>query len=510
MTKGTKGAGFPSADLVRAVLKGHSGLGLAFAALLYLICLTGTVAVFANEFQRWENPAAEHMEAMSGEAAQTAYRAVLDRAEGPVEHVLIIMPSEDRPWPAIRVDAKDGSQTSWIADKAGRITGEVRDGWTRFLTRLHINLHLPRSWGGFIVGLAGVALLSSLISGVLAHPRIFRDAFHLRLGGSRRLQEADIHNRIGVWGLPFHLIVSLTGALLGLSTIIIGALGMAVFLGDTAKVYAIFTPPHPVEDARPAPPLDLRPMFAQIAARAPRGRISYLAIEHPVEMGGAAMFEVADGSSRLANADNYAFDRQGRLYHEQKAAENNVGQQILGSLGPLHFGWFGGGTIKIAYSLLGLGLTYLAAGGVTIWLARRRDKGRPALGWERVWTALVWGQPAALTGAAITALFTPSVTLLIWVWAAVGIGALIAAALLPSATLSQAGRAITGTVLIALAAVHPAVLGTADSMALIVDGALGLVGFILLAILVLRIRVVKKMSRPNVDEPDRAGLTVRV
>ena len=510
MTKGTKGAGFPSADLVRAVLKGHSGLGLAFAALLYLICLTGTIAVFANEFQRWENPAAEHMETMSGEAAQAAYRAALARAEGPVEHVLIIMPSEDRPWPTIRVDAKDGSQTSWVADSAGRITGKVRDGWTQFLTRLHINLHLPRSWGGFIVGLSGVALLSSLVSGVLAHPRIFRDAFHLRLGGSRRLQEADIHNRIGVWGLPFHLIVSLTGALLGLSTIIIGALGMAVFQGDTAKVYAIFTPPHPAEDARPAPPLDLRPMFAQITARAPRARISYLAVEHPTEMGGAAMFEVHDGSSRLANADSYAFDRQGKLYHQQKAAENNVGQQILGSLGPLHFGWFGGGVIKIAYALLGLGLTYLAAGGVTIWLARRRDKGRPAPGWERVWTALVWGQPVALTGAAFTALFTSSVTPLIWVWAAVGIGTLAAAALFPSATLSRTGRAITGTLLIVLATAHPAFLGTGDSMALVVDGALALIGLILLAILVLRVSVVKKMSRLNVDESDRGGLTVRV
>lgn len=492
MTKGTKGAGFPSADLVRAVLKGHSGLGLAFAALLYLIYLTGTIAVFANEFQRWENPAVKHMETMSGEAAQAAYRAALDRAEGPVEHVLIIMPSEGRPWPTIRVDVKDGSQISWVADNAGRITGKVREGWTQFLTRLHINLHLPRSWGGFIVGLTGVALLSSLISGVLAHPRIFRDAFHLRLGGSLRLQEADLHNRIGVWGLPFHLIVSLTGALLGLSTIIIGALGMAVFQGDTAKVYAIFTPPHPAEDARPAPPLDLRPMFAQIAARAPRGRISYLAVEHPAEVGGAAMFEVDDGSSRLANADSYAFDRQGKLYHEQKAAQNNVGQQILGSLGPLHFGWFGGGSVKIAYALLGLGLTYLAAGGVTIWLARRRDKGRPAPGWERVWTALVWGQPVALTCAAFAALFTPSVMPLIWAWAAVGIGALIAAALFPSAIVSQAGRAITGTLLIVLAAVHSAFFGTGDSMALIVDGALGLTGFILLATLILRISVPQK------------------
>ncbi|TYC78770.1 PepSY domain-containing protein [Novosphingobium sp. BW1] len=496
MTKVKKSTGFPSSDLVRAVLKGHSGLGLAFAALLYLVCLTGTIAVFANEFQRWENPGAERMQMMSADAVQAAYLGAMERTEGPVEHVLILMPSEDRPWPTLRFDAEDGTQTTWIADGAGRITGKVREGWTKFLTRLHINLHLPQSWGIFIIGLTGVALLSSLISGLLAHPRIFRDAFHLRLGGSRRLQEADLHNRIGVWALPFHITVSLTGALLGLSTIIIGAIGLAVFQGDTAKVYAIFTPPHPAADARPAPPLDLRPLFATVAARAPGERINYLVIEHPTEMGAAAMFEVEDGSSRLANANSYAFDREGKLYYEQKAADNNVGQQILGSLGLLHFGWFGGGVIKIAYALLGLGLTYLAAGGVNIWLARRRDKGRPAPGWESVWTATVWGQPVALACAAFTALFTPLVAPLIWTWGIISIAVLGAAALLPPATLSRFGRAITGALLIVLALAHPAFLGMGDSMALIVDGALGLLGLGLLATVVGQVPMVRKASQP--------------
>jgi len=484
MTKTKKSPGFPSPDLVRAVLKGHSGLGLAFAALLYLVCLTGAVAVFANEFLRWENPGVERMETMSAEAVQTAYRAAMNRTDGPVEHVVVIMPSDDRPWPTLRVDAEDGTRTTWIADSAGRITGEVRESWTHFLTRLHINLHLPQSWGIFIVGLSGVALLSSLISGLLAHPRIFRDAFHLRLGGSRRLQEADLHNRIGVWALPFHITVSLTGALLGLSTIIIGAIGLAVFEGDTAKVYAMFTPPHPAEDTRLAPPIDLRPMFASVAARAPEGQISYLVVEHPTEMGAAAMFAVEQGSSRLANADSYAFDRAGKLYYEQKAAQNNVGQQILGSLGQLHFGWFGGGVVKIAYALLGLGLTYLAVGGVNIWLARRRDKGRPAPGWERVWAATVWGQPVALTCAALVALFTPSAGPLIWTWGAISIAALGAAALFPPVTLSRIGRAATGAILIALAVAHPVLMGPGDPMVWIVNGAVGLIGLGLLATLI--------------------------
>jgi len=482
MTKTKKPASFPSPDLVRAVLKGHSGLGLAFAALLYLVCLTGAIAVFANEFYRWENPDAERMESISADAVQTAYREAMARTAGAVEHVLILMPSDDRPWPTLRVDAEDGTRTTWIANSAGRLTGEMRESWTHFLTRLHINLHLPQSWGIFIVGLSGVALLSSLISGVLAHPRIFRDAFHLRLGGSRRLQEADLHNRLGVWALPFHLTVSLTGALLGLSTVIIGAIGLAVFQGDTAKVYAIFTPPQAAEDTRPAPPFDLRPLFASVAQRAPGERITYLIVEHPTEQGAAAMFEVESSASRIANSDVYAFDRAGTLYYQQQAAQTNVGQQILGSLGPLHFGWFGGGIVKIAYALLGLGLTYLAAGGVNIWLARRRDKGQPAPGWERVWAATVWGQPLALAAAALAASFGPVASLPIWTWAAVSLAALGAAGLLSPASLSRIGRAGSGSLLIVLGIGHLVFFGAHDSMALIVNGSLGLIGLGLLAL----------------------------
>ncbi|MCW2338859.1 putative iron-regulated membrane protein [Sphingobium sp. B2D3A] len=483
-TRQTKkiGAGFPSPDLVRAVLKGHSGLGLAFAALLYLICLTGTIAVFANEFYRWENPQVERMETISADAVQAAYRAAMDRAKGPVEHVYVLMPSKDRPWPTVRIDTEDGTRTTWIVDSTGRITGALRESWTHFLTRLHINLHLPQRWGIFIVGLSGVALLSSLISGLLAHPRIFRDAFHLRLGGSRRLQEADLHNRIGVWALPFHVTVSLTGALLGLSTVIIGAIGLAVFQGDTAKVYAIFTPPHPAEDTRSAPPVDLRPLFAKVAERAPGAPISYLVVEHPTEQGAAAMFEVESGTSRIASNDVYAFDRAGTLYYQQRAAQNNIGQQILGSLGPLHFGWFGGGIVKIAYGLLGLGLTYLAAGGVHIWLARRRDKGRPAPGWERVWAAIVWGQPLALTCAAIAALFTVVGAVPIWTWGTISLAALAAAAVATPASLSGVGRNGTGALLIALAIGHAILFGANDMMALIVDGSLALMGASLLGV----------------------------
>lgn len=465
-------------EFVRAVLKGHSSLGLAFAALIYLVCLTGTIAVFGHEFQRWENPTAPRLETASPGAVQAAYSAATAATGKGVEHVFITMPDADLPRLTVTTDVA-GRRRSWAADERGAIVA-ASTPWTEFLTGLHINLHLPRTIGIFLVGLIGVALLSSLISGLLAHPRIFRDAFHLRLGGSRRLQEADLHNRLGIWALPFHITVSLTGALLGLTTIIVGALGFAMFQGDVSKVYALFVPPHPADNPAPAPPLDLRPMFAQVS-KLTDGRIAYVFMEHPTEMGGAALFNVEDGSNRLSQTDAYTFDRNAKLYFSKKAETNNVGEQVLGSLGVLHFGWFGGGVVKIAYGLLGLGLTYLAASGVTIWLARRRDKGRAAPGWERVWTAVVWGQPVALVAAAGVALVGTgaSMSLALAIWGGVTVAALIAAALVPAALLSRMGKAATAALLIALALAHMVLRGGGDPIAWTVNAILVGVGLVL-------------------------------
>lgn len=458
------------ADFIRAVLKGHSGLGLAFAAAIYLVCLTGTVAVFAHEFQRWELAGTPRLEALSPDAAQRALEGAIARVGGGVEHAYITLPSAELPQALVSVE-KDQVYRAFVADAQGAIVALGDTSWTEFITRLHINLHLPQTWGIFLVGLTGVALLSSLISGLLAHPRIFRDAFHLRIGGSRRLQEADLHNRLGVWAMPFHIIVSLTGAVLGLTTIIVGVLGLALFQGDANKVYALFIPQAPKDDPRPAPLLDLRPMFADVARRTGGERIDMVMLEHPAEMGGAALFYTEKDNGRLHNSDSFAYNRSG-LYHTYKADAAATGQKVLNSLGKLHFGWFGGGFVKILYALLGLALTYLAAGGVVIWLARRRDKRNPAPGFERLWTATIWGQPAALSLVALVAILAGSSgtkTLLVTVWGIATLLSLAFAIRVAPEIISRWLKLAAGVLLIGTGATHAVLRSSSDTIAWTVD-----------------------------------------
>lgn len=439
------------ANFVAAVLKGHSGLGIAFAAAIYLVCLSGSITVFYEDIARWENASAPHVESVSPGAAQHAIEQAAERAGDGLEHINLFMPDETEPLFRVSVDLADGEPSQiWFADENGDLQVDAFYNLSRFIYELHALLHLPSSFGGFVVGMTGVALLSSLFSGVLAHPRIFRDAFHLRLGGSKRLQEADLHNRISVWALPFHFIVSLTGAFLGLVTITVGVLGMAMFDGDTDKIYALFLAPAQPDNPAPAPLLNIAPWFAQLPDV---GMVESVNIEHPKEQGGYAMFILKD-DSLLAGTSTFAYNREGEQVFAQTPADLNVGEQVIGAIGPLHYGWFGGNLVKIVYGILGLGLTYLAVGGINIWLARRRDKGRPAPGWERVWAAIVWGQPVALSACAAVAVMGVSVGWLLALWCGVSVALIISAAFLSADAINRSSKLLTGAMLIVLGLWH--------------------------------------------------------
>jgi uncharacterized iron-regulated membrane protein len=473
------------AEFVRAMLAGHSALGLAFAALIYLVCFSGSIAVFTQEYGRWEQPAGPVLHAVTPQAADAAYRAVL--AKNPKAHDLFVrLPEPAYPRLSVHGDDAKGGEHTWFADASGKVVAEQSTPWMTFQAELHTVLHLPRAWGGFIVGLTGVALLSSLISGVLSHPRVFKDAFAFRWGGSKRLQEADLHNRISVWGLPFHLVVSLTGAFLGLTVIIVGVLAVATFKGDTSKAYALFRGPTVKDDPRPAAqPFDVAAALTSLQARYPDGRANYLYIEHPTEMGQHAGVNVVhDG--RLSRGETVVVDGAGKILGEVGYESGSVGMRVLSTMTPLHFGWFGGWPVKVAYLLLGLGLTAVTSSGVAIWLARRRDKGRPAPRWERVWIAFVWSQPVAYAFSALVALLAPTPPP-VAVWGLATLAACASAIVGTPAGISIALRRIAAGLIALVAVAHAGFHfgNMIDPVGWIIDAAL-LITAVLLAATTLR------------------------
>lgn len=403
-----------------AALAGHSIIGLTFGALIYLVCLTGTLSVLVDEFKLVEQPRPAPAALKAG-ALDRALAQLLPKARGGTIYALAATTPRQR---LTLTTFGAGAPGAWFADADGELT-PARTPWTDFVTQLHMTLTAPTPWGTLIVGLAGAALLSLIISGMLSHPRIFRDAFRLRLSGSRRLREAELHNRLSVWGLPFHVAVTLTGAFFGLAGLTTWALTATAFHGDPRGASAPLAGPPVVADARPAAMPQTEPLVARARGMIAGSRLSYVGIERAGTAGARYTVEVT-APGRLPRGEQVYYDGAGRQIGRGRFATGELGLQFYSGAAQVHFGFFGGLPVRLIYAALGAAQTYIVATGVTIWLERRKDRGLSVTKLERAWQAWTFGVPVALCAAAVLSTFiAPS--LVFWSF----LGALLVVAVLP-------------------------------------------------------------------------------
>ncbi|HCB76466.1 MAG TPA: peptidase [Sphingomonas bacterium] len=460
---------FPSADLVRRALSGHAAIGLLAGGLLYLICLSGTIVVLREEIQRWEQPNVAEASMMTPAALQTAARNVLASEAGrkPTEHFYIRLPNGALPRAVVTTD----NQAVYV-DGTGAIADKEAHGWTEFLINLHVYLHVPGTLGLTIVGALGVMMTALTLGGVLAHPRIFRDAFRLRARGQTQLALADWHNRLGVWTLPFGLALALTGAMIGLAGVGFWAVANQWYGGDVEKAYAPIFGGEPAHAEGKAPLARIDRAMANLTAAHPGVEPSYVILHEPGTRG-QYLTILAKHPRRLIYGETYAFDASGRPTHKVGLSDGPIGQQFAASTYDLHFGAFGGWPVRVVYVLLGAAVTVICGTGMSIWLVKRRQRGRASPRLEAMWAATLWGAPLLLMVAlAARAVIGPEAPMVALFW--IGLALLIAAGILaPRAEAwARSLRLVLGLSMAAAGAIHLAMMENAIVPLYLLDAAL--------------------------------------
>lgn len=380
------------ATLVRDALAGHSALGLSVAALLYIVALTGTVAMFVPELDRWQERQAPAIETVTPALAAQAV-AALPGGAAQWRRVTVEYPTETLPRLIVTARPEQGEPQRFVADDRGQLA--PRDPpWSDFLVDLHERLTIPGSAGLILVGLLGVAMVALVLGGVLAHPRLFRDAFLFRSAAADRTRQADLHNRLSVWPLPFHLAIAFTGAALGLSLTVATFTGTFAYQTPPAAVGAALlgTPAGP--DRTPAPAPDIAAILKQVDHGASAG-IQRVILDRPGTAGQIVRVDIYR-PGRLVYGDRLFFAGNGTPTNPGGMLDSRAGLPFLNGLFAVHFGTFGGVALRIAYALLGVALCVSISSGIRIWLARRASRGRPLPALERLWTGLIWGSPLAL------------------------------------------------------------------------------------------------------------------
>ena len=316
-----------SKDTVRKAISAHSAVGLICCALLYLICATGTAIVLYEEWQRFEQLDAPEMNEIDPASVQRGIENVLASEQGGpnTTHLYVHLPTKDLPRTTITTD----TQAVHI-DRQGDIVVPEENAWAEFLLALHYRLNLPAVFGMTLVGLFGAMIVALTVSGLVAHPRIFRDAFRLRARRADDVATLDWHNRLAVWTLPFALAISLTGAMIGLFYVSGSALAAAAYGGDSAAALAPVFGDEPEEDTAPASTPDIVPALAFMEREYPDIEPYYVILHDPGTAGQHIQI-VGEHPRRLIFGEYYAFSADGAFRGTVGLADGTVGQQLSAS-----------------------------------------------------------------------------------------------------------------------------------------------------------------------------------
>jgi uncharacterized iron-regulated membrane protein len=374
----------------------HNWAGLVVGWLLLAIAVCGTLSVFRQELDAWAHP----------ELA----RAAIDQAKAGAAavHWLSGHAAKASGWYIDLADARSpGSLAFWATDHGfeqttlSPVTGApdgIRDSLGgEFFYRFHFELQLPFPWGRLIAAIAAEMLLTVLLSGIVAHRRIFKDFFTLRTGKGQR-SWLDGHVAMGVFALPFHLMISFTG-IITLVTLFMPWGASAAYRNDQARLFADFYSVIQRPAAgRPAPLAPVEPMLRVAIEKFGGAGVSTLNIINPGDA--AQVVNVVSGDSPgIANAQHsISFDgTTGRILGEH--VEARPAKRFFDTLYGLHMGRFAGLASRWLYFLSGTLLSITIATGLLLWTAKRR---RPhGFGFqlvERLNIGMIAGLPCAAAG----------------------------------------------------------------------------------------------------------------
>ncbi|MEM9291110.1 MAG: PepSY-associated TM helix domain-containing protein [Acidobacteriota bacterium] len=353
----------------------HSWLGL-LGGLVFFICVySGSLALFEQELLPWEQP--QNRLVATGEilSPDQAVAIAYEHFEGEPD-LFVTLPSEANGGYTVRSFGEGGVETIRLHPSSGEVVESEHEHALHFLTHLHTDLHLPRPLGRYLVGFLGIFMLMSLISGIMAHPKMLKEFFLLRWRPSLRITFSDLHKQLGVWGLAFGLVMSFTGAILGLLGLFAPIMVLSAFGGDVEKATEAFSGPHYEETGQSATMLSVDQLMADLEGRQQGMEVGSLNISHWGDETAEVGFNLTEKPERrMVGGETHRLSLvDGSPIFISAFTDRGAGNRLFGMVQPLHYALYGSLGLKLIYFVSGLVLSFGILSGTVIWLQRREAK----------------------------------------------------------------------------------------------------------------------------------------
>lgn len=347
----------------------HSWVGLTAGLLLFVVCWSGTVAVFSREIDRMLAPGAQVAAVEGPMDWDRAHAALAQAAPGWTLTQLNAPYRPGYPAEAWGDDADGVMRRAYLDPATGQVTALT--GYfnvQRFFRSFHMALFLT-DWriagaplGYWVIGAMGAVLLASLASGLVFYRRWWRGFWALELGKGRNVFWSGLHKLAGLWSLWFIALIGVTG------------------LWYLAEWYTPRSPEPPALPALAAPAGPLPSLAAMVAA----GEGAYPGFTTRA----VAFFHLPDGPLELHGQDGsllvrdraakvWLDPRDGAVLGIQRPGDLTPYQRWIDTADPVHFGDFGGLWSKWVWFLFGLALSGMALTGAYLQAERQRGARGP-------------------------------------------------------------------------------------------------------------------------------------
>jgi len=382
-----------SGGLRRSLTWVHTWAGLLPAWLLYFVFVTGTLGYLTVEIDRWMQPELTPVATRGDDAALIDQGlARLNEVAAGADRWAIELPGRKNatgaritwrmPATATYPRGEQGSQLlATDPDPTQPASKPRRTGGGTELYQLHYRLHyLPVQEAYWLVGLCSMFMLVSLISGVIIHKRLLRDFFSFR-PAKGVLSWRDGHTALGVFALPFHLVITYSGLVLLMSTYMPWVHERIYDYDEAAQDEFFITTPRIEIPAASGKITPMQPA-AQILADpdAPQTRLISYTVRNPHDSAARIIVARERSDAQTGTAQRVYDGTSGRYLADAVPARSGA-QQTRDTLTGLHKGQFAGPLVRALYLLSGLMGSALIATGVVLWTVKRSQG--PGAGWLR-------------------------------------------------------------------------------------------------------------------------------
>jgi uncharacterized iron-regulated membrane protein len=352
----------------------HRHVGFFVGIVIVIVGLTGSLLVFHGEIE------AAFVERQFGAVVPQGTLVSIDQVLGAVQAEIrdrpdlkigSLVPPKDttRPYQARIWDEKSNQLTQiFVHPYTGQVLGKFTESsnFMQIALRLHYQLAVG-DIGTKLVGIAALLLLILSLTGIALWPgwRKLTAGFSIKWNAHPKRLNFDLHKVAGIIAATFLAFTAFTGFCWNFYEVAYPA------------IYAItFTPKLPDPVSKPIanhPPVQLSQILQTAETAFPNAKITWISLPTTPE-GVFTIYKQRPNENNDFGNSVYLEQFTGQVLRVDDGQKQGLGDRVLNSFTPLHYGTFGGLPTRILYVFVGLAPLMLFITGLVMWWHRQHKQ----------------------------------------------------------------------------------------------------------------------------------------